>query len=72
MRPKKTGKLDEKHPEATREPLEDIKDLSAVRMIQNDIRYMEPNRDRALGDTDRTGRHFDATPPAEEESEENK
>jgi len=71
MRPNKPGKLDKKHPEAAREPMEDIKDLSGEpRTVQNNIRYMEPNRDRALGEADRTGRHFDATPPTEDEKEE--
>ena len=50
MRPK-PGKLDRKHPETTRDVMEDIKDMN--------VRYMEPNRDRALGEADRTGRHFD-------------
>ena len=26
----------------------------------DDLRYMEPNRDRVVGGDDRTGRHFDA------------
>ena len=72
MRPTKPkpGKMDRKHPEAAREPMEDIKDLSGdPRKVQNNIRYMEPNRDRALGEADRTGRHFDANPPAEGEQE---
>jgi hypothetical protein len=70
MRPHKPSKMDRKHPEAAREPMEDIKDLSGdARTVQNDIRYMEPNRDRALGEADRTGRHFDATPPTEGEQE---
>ena len=73
MRPNKPSKMDKRHPEAAREPMEDIKDLSGdPRTVQNNIRYMEPNRDRALGEADRTGRHFDATPPAEEEPEEEK
>lgn len=58
MRPRKPAKMDKKHPEAAREPMEDIRDIS--------IRYMEPNRDRALGEADRTGRHFDEE---EEQSE---
>ena len=60
MRPHKPAKLAKKHPEATREPMEYIKDISSdPKAVQNDIRYMEPNRDRALGEADRTGRHFD-------------
>ena len=50
MRPK-PGKFDKKHPQATRDALEEIQDRN--------IRYMEPNRDRALGEADRTGRHYD-------------
>jgi hypothetical protein len=53
MRPK-PGKLDKKHPHVTREAMEDIRDVSS-----NHIRYMEPNRDRTLGEADRTGRHYD-------------
>jgi len=56
----KANKLDKKHPEATRDAMDDIKDMSGdERSVQNEIRYMEPNRDRALGEADRTGRHFD-------------
>ena len=33
----------------------------------NDARYMEPNRDRVLGEKDRTGRHFDESAEAEDE-----
>ena len=50
MRPK-PAKLDRKHPQATRDALEEIQ--------HRNIRYMEPNRDRALGEADRTGRHYD-------------
>jgi hypothetical protein len=27
--------------------------------LHNDIRYVGANRDRALGESDRTGRHYD-------------
>ena len=65
MRPHKPSKLDKRHPEAARDAAEDIRDLSGdPRPVQNDIRYVGVNRDRALGENDRTGRHFD------EESEE--
>ena len=39
--------------------------------IHNEIQYREPNRDRALGEADRTGRHFDeaAETPDENEAE---
>lgn len=60
MRPNKPGKLDPKHPEAARDVMDDIKDISGdPRPVQNDIRYANANRDRALGEADRTGRHFD-------------
>lgn len=62
MRPR-TGKLDRKHPQVTRDAIDDIKEMNGdPRPIQNDVRYMEPNRDRALGEADRTGRHFDEDP----------
>jgi hypothetical protein len=70
MRPK-PGKLDKKHPQATRDTMEDIKEMSGdSKPIRNDIRYMEPNRDRALGEADRTGRHYDENVPAVAEDEE--
>jgi hypothetical protein len=60
MRPNKPGKFDPKHPEAARDVMDDIKDISGdQRPVQNDIRYANANRDRALGEADRTGRHFD-------------
>jgi hypothetical protein len=60
MRPTKPGKLDKQHPEAARDAMEEIKELSGdPRAVQNDIRYMNANRDRALGEADRTGRHYD-------------
>lgn len=60
MRSTNSGKLDRKHPEIARDAMEDIKDLSAEpKAVQNDIRYVNANRDRALGEADRTGRHYD-------------
>ena len=71
MTPNKPAKLDGKHPEAARDVLEDIKDRSGDRHpMHSELRYMEPNRDRALGDTDRTGRHFDADAAAPDEGSE--
>ena len=64
MRPK-PGKMDRKHPETARDTVEDIKDISGdPRPLSNDIRYENQNRDRALGEADRTGRHFDEEVPA--------
>ena len=66
MRSNKPGKLNRKHPESARDAMEDIKDLSGdPKPVQNDIRYANANRDRALGEADRTGRHFDANAPDE-------
>ena len=60
MRPNRPGKMDKKHPEGARDAMEDIKELAAEpKSVQNDIRYMNANRDRALGEADRTGRHYD-------------
>ena len=72
MRPTKPGKLDRKHPAAARDAMEDIKDLSGEpHPVRNEIRYVGANRDRALGENDRTGRHFDeqSAPEQAEESE---
>ena len=60
MRSNKPGKFDRKHPEAARDAMEDIKDITGdPKAMQNDIRYVNANRDRALGEADRTGRHYD-------------
>jgi hypothetical protein len=60
MRTNKPSKLDKKHPAAARDTMDDIKDLSGdPRPVQNEIKYSNANRDRALGENDRTGRHFD-------------
>ena len=60
MRPSKPGKYDRKHPEVARDAMEDIKDMSGdVKPAHNDIRYVGANRDRTLGEADRTGRHYD-------------
>ena len=49
MRPTKLRKHDRKHPEVARDAMNE----------HNDIRYVGANRDRALGESDRTGRHYD-------------
>ena len=60
MRPTKPSKLDKKHPQTARDAMEDIKDMSGdPKPMRNEIRYSNANRDRALGEADRTGRHFD-------------
>jgi hypothetical protein len=59
MRPR-LSKLDRKHPEAARDAMEDIKDFAGdPRPVRNEIKYVRANRDRALGESDRTGRHYD-------------
>jgi hypothetical protein len=66
MRPTKPSKLDKKHPETARDTMEDIKDISGdAKPMQNEIRYSNANRDRALGEADRTGRHYDENAPDE-------
>jgi hypothetical protein len=66
MRPTKPSKLDKKHPDAARDTMETIKDISGdAKPMQNEIRYSNANRDRALGEADRTGRHYDETAPDE-------
>lgn len=60
MRSNKPGRFDRKYPETARDAMEDIKDLTGdPKAMQNDIRYVNANRDRALGEADRTGRHYD-------------
>ncbi len=68
MRTNKPGKLDRKHPEAARDAMDDIKDITGdPRAMQNEIKYSNANRDRALGESDRTGRHFDEDAGAPDE-----
>lgn len=60
MRPNKPSKFDKKHPQVARDAMDDIKDITGdPSTVQNDIKYMGANRDRALGEADRTGRHYD-------------
>ncbi len=59
MRPK-PSKLDKKHPAIARDAMEDINELAGdANSVRNDIKYVGANRDRALGEADRTGRHYD-------------
>ena len=68
MRKAKPENLDRpKHAAVQRDSMEDIKEMQSSPSSQNsDFRYRDANRDRALGEADRTGRHFDE----EEEREE--
>jgi hypothetical protein len=59
-----------RHSDSQRDAMEDIKELeSAPRSAHNDIKYVDPNRERAVGDADRTGRHFDEVVEASEDGE---
>ena len=62
MRPK-PDKMNKKHPDVARDTLDDIKELGSSGV------YREANRDRALGEADRTGRHFDEATEASEDHE---
>ena len=71
-RPKPEKLAKPKHSDVQRDTMDDIKELGgSPPPIHNEIQYREPNRDRALGEADRTGRHFDeaAETPDENEAE---
>ena len=73
MRSAKPGKLDKKHPATARDTMDDIKDMSGdPHPVRNEIHYSGANRDRALGENDRTGRHFDGKPEPDEASDASK
>jgi hypothetical protein len=49
-----------RHADVQRDAMEEINDRDASpEGPHNEIKYVDPNRDRAVGDADRTGRHFD-------------
>ena len=59
-----------RHSAIQRDAMEDIKEReSAPQHTHNDIKYVDPNRDRAVGNADRTGRHFDEFVEASEDGE---
>lgn len=59
-----------RHSNIQRDAMEDIKGVeSAPQATHHDIKYVDPNRDRAIGDADRTGRHFDEFVEASEDGE---
>ena len=59
-----------KHADVQRDTMDDIRELNdSPTAIHNEIQYREPNRDRALGDADRTGRHFDEEEATDDTSE---
>ena len=60
-----------KYADVQRDTMDDIKELAgSPAAIHNDIHYREPNRDRALGESDRTGRHFDEAEPPDDQKPE--
>ena len=68
MRRSTDSRLLRKQSHSTLEAMEDVREMEGVpNAVSNSIKYMEPNRDRALGVSDRTGRHFDEV--ADESSE---
>jgi hypothetical protein len=73
MKSAKPGKLDKKHPATARDTMDDIKDMSGdPHPVRNEIHYSGANRDRALGENDRTGRHFDGKPEPDEAADASK
>ena len=65
MQKTKPGNLDRpRYADIYRDSMEDIREIQSSPR-SGEIRYCVPNRDRILGEADRTGRHFD-----EETSEE--
>jgi len=49
-----------RHTSVQRDDMEEVLDrATSPEAPRNEIKYVDPNRDRALGDADRTGRHFD-------------
>jgi hypothetical protein len=47
-----------KHADIQRDAMDDIRDVQSSPQ-SGDVHYRDPNRDRSLGEADRTGRHFD-------------
>ena len=49
-----------RHSSVQRDEMEEVLDrATSPEAPRNEIKYVDPNRDRAIGDADRTGRHFD-------------
>ena len=55
-----------RHANIQRDTMDDIREFQTS-PTSGDARYKDPNRDRSLGEADRTGRHFDEE--MEEEAE---
>ena len=55
-----------RHSGVQRDAMDDIRDRdTSPDSARNDVKYVDPNRDRSVGDADRTGRHFDDEVPGE-------
>jgi hypothetical protein len=64
---KPTNRNLKKHASVQRDAIEDIRNATPPAQAENGATvYSDPNRDRALGTADRTGRHFDAEPEHDE------
>jgi len=70
MQKTKTENLDRpRHADIQRDSMEDIRELQSSPR-SGEIQYRARNRDRALGEADRTGRHFDEEEQQEGEDKE--
>jgi hypothetical protein len=59
-KPKPTNNETRKHQHVQRDAIQDIREAGPSRDVEYSAQiYAQPNRDRSIGDTDRTGRHFD-------------
>jgi hypothetical protein len=67
---KPTARNAKKHPAVQRDAMEDIHEReTSPEPPHNNTSYADPNRDRAVGHADRTGRHFDDFLEASENDE---
>jgi hypothetical protein len=58
-----------RHADIQRDSMEDIREIQSSPR-SGEIQYRAPNRDRTLGEADRTGRHFDEEHSNEEPGQE--
>ena len=57
---KPTAQDMKRHAGVQRDAMEEVLEReTSPEAPRNEIKYVYPNRDRAVGDADRTGRHFD-------------
>jgi hypothetical protein len=69
-KPKSTAHDIKRHADVQRDDMDELRDRETTPNAPlNDIKYVDPNRDRAIGDADRTGRHFDEFQEASEDGE---